>query len=58
MSEHQVWIIDDDSSIRWVLEKALSSAGLKVSSFETADAALEQINISLIKSTRIFPPSL
>jgi len=47
MSEHQVWIIDDDSSIRWVLEKALSSAGLKVSSFETADAALEQINTSL-----------
>ena len=46
MAEHHVWIIDDDSSIRWVLEKALSSAGLEVSSFETADSALEHISIS------------
>ena len=26
--ENSVWIIDDDESIRWVLEKSLSEAGL------------------------------
>ncbi len=43
MAEHHIWIIDDDPSIRWVLEKALKSAGLVVSSFETADAALDHL---------------
>ena len=31
-----VWIIDDDKSIRWVLEKALSREGLPWRSFENA----------------------
>jgi len=43
MNEHNVWVIDDDPSIRWVLEKALKSADFVVSSFETADAALEHL---------------
>jgi len=46
MSEHNVWVIDDDPSIRWVLEKALKSASFVVSSFETADAALELLKDS------------
>ena len=29
-----VWIVDDDQSIRWVLDKALSKAGMKVTAFE------------------------
>ena len=29
----KVWIVDDDDSIRWVLEKALSKAGMQVQSF-------------------------
>ncbi len=29
-----VWVIDDDRSIRWVLEKALQKANMEVSSFE------------------------
>jgi len=29
-----VWIVDDDRSIRWVLEKALTKAGFEVRSFE------------------------
>ena len=29
-----VWIVDDDRSIRWVLEKALAKAGFDVRSFE------------------------
>ncbi len=34
------WIIDDDQSIRWVLEKALAQAHIKTQSFETGDQAL------------------
>lgn len=40
MITEQVWIVDDDSSIRWVLEKALSGANLTVASFENADNLL------------------
>jgi len=31
-----VWVIDDDRSIRWVLEKALEQTGMSVKSFESA----------------------
>jgi len=46
MSEHNVWVIDDDPSIRWVLEKALKAADFVVSSFETANAALDHLTNS------------
>lgn len=36
----QIWIVDDDSSIRWVMEKALSRAGLDCRIFESADEVL------------------
>ena len=39
-----VWIIDDDRSIRWVLEKALQQAGIETEVFETGDRALTRIN--------------
>jgi two-component system nitrogen regulation response regulator GlnG len=39
-----ICVIDDDSSIRWVLEKALGNAGLQVESFESAEQALEKIS--------------
>ena len=35
-----VWVIDDDPSIRWVLEKALQKAEIPVRSFADADLAL------------------
>ncbi len=35
-----VWIIDDDRSIRWVLEKALQQAEIETECFETGDKAL------------------
>ncbi|WP_075184893.1 nitrogen regulation protein NR(I) [Teredinibacter haidensis] len=38
-----VWIIDDDRSIRWVLEKALQQSGITTQSFENGDKALAQI---------------
>lgn len=34
-----VWIIDDDRSIRWVLEKALARENIEFMSFTTADEA-------------------
>ncbi len=39
----RVWIIDDDDSIRWVLQKALESAGMQVTSFANADNVLIQL---------------
>ncbi|MCC7120936.1 MAG: sigma 54-interacting transcriptional regulator, partial [Gammaproteobacteria bacterium] len=39
----EVWIIDDDRSIRWVLEKALSQASIATHSFETADKAIARL---------------
>jgi len=36
----QVWVVDDDRSIRWVLQKALTKADMDVRVFNTADHAL------------------
>ncbi|BFM09367.1 nitrogen regulation protein NR(I) [Halioxenophilus aromaticivorans] len=41
---NNVWIIDDDKSIRWVLEKSLQQAGIETQCFETGDAALTAAN--------------
>ena len=38
-----VWIIDDDRSIRWVLEKALDGAGIATQSFASAEGVLERL---------------
>jgi len=40
MITEQVWIVDDDSSIRWVLEKAFSKANITSASFESASNLL------------------
>jgi two-component system nitrogen regulation response regulator GlnG len=46
---HAVWIIDDDRSIRWVLEKALSKAEIEYRSFASADEALAELPHQLPK---------
>ena len=38
-----VWIVDDDRSIRWVLEKALNQAGIKTQSFDNAEAIISNL---------------
>ena len=38
-----VWVIDDDRSIRWVLERAFKQAGMDVSSFDSAQGVLEEL---------------
>lgn len=39
-----ICVIDDDSSIRWVLDKALGNAGLQVVEYDSADSALRAIS--------------
>ncbi len=38
-----VWIVDDDASIRWVLDKALSGAGWQTTLFDNAGDVLRQV---------------
>ncbi|MDT8386983.1 MAG: nitrogen regulation protein NR(I) [Thiogranum sp.] len=38
-----VWVIDDDQSIRWVLEKALQKADMDVKTFSSASGILETL---------------
>ena len=40
-----VWVIDDDQSIRWVLDRALSKAGIPISAFNTADQAMHHLHV-------------
>ena len=42
-----VWIIDDDRSIRWVLEKSLTRENIEFKSFATADDALRALSNDL-----------
>lgn len=39
-----VWVVDDDQSVRWVLEKALRGAGMESRSFERAEHLLDAID--------------
>ena len=41
-----IWIVDDDRSIRWVLEKALTKAGFENESYESGDGLLEKLKTS------------
>lgn len=38
-----IWVLDDDKSIRWVLEKALTRAGLHTQCFGSSDELLRQL---------------
>ena len=35
-----VWVVDDDTSIRWVLERALRQGGMNTTAFDEADSVL------------------
>ena len=45
MTARRVWIADDDSSMRWVLERALSQAGFVAECFDSADDVLARIDL-------------
>jgi two-component system nitrogen regulation response regulator GlnG len=39
----RVWVVDDDQSVRWVLEQALAQAGIETRSFERAEWLLDAL---------------
>src|SRR5258705_9805580 len=41
-----VWIVDDDRSIRWVLEKALAREGMPYKTFASAYEVLQALAVS------------
>ncbi|MDX1433892.1 MAG: nitrogen regulation protein NR(I) [Gammaproteobacteria bacterium] len=43
MSGARIWVIDDDRSIRWVLERALTQAGMAVTTFENGAEAMARL---------------
>ena len=40
-----VWVVDDDESIRWVLEKGLTEEGMEVKTFESAHQVLKKLEV-------------
>jgi two-component system, NtrC family, nitrogen regulation response regulator GlnG len=56
-----VWIVDDDRSIRWVFEKALTREGIDYASFPSAKEALEALSAGppqvLVSDIRMPGPS-
>jgi two-component system nitrogen regulation response regulator GlnG len=40
VADKEIWVVDDDSSMRWVLEKALTKQNLKVVGFDSGDKVL------------------
>ncbi len=40
----KIWIVDDDQSIRWVLQKALEKAGMEVHAYEFASDLIRDLN--------------
>ncbi len=41
---NHVWVVDDDKSIRWVLEKALTRSGIQVDVFSNGDELLSRLH--------------
>ena len=41
--QHEVWIVDDDRAIRWVLERALEKEHVATRSFDSADKVLTRL---------------
>ena len=46
MNKSNVWIVDDDRSIRWVLEKSLEADGVVVRAFEDGNSVLNELEKS------------
>ena len=46
MNKANVWIVDDDRSIRWVLEKAMQAEGITVRAFEDGNSVIDELENS------------
>jgi len=47
--KNDIWVIDDDQSIRWVLDRALSKADFEVTTFDMAETAMQALSTSTPK---------
>ncbi|MGO2105261.1 MAG: nitrogen regulation protein NR(I) [Proteus vulgaris] len=47
MQKGNVWVVDDDSAIRWVLERAISREGMSCKTFEHANDVLNALNTEI-----------
>ncbi|HEY4732396.1 MAG TPA: sigma 54-interacting transcriptional regulator, partial [Gammaproteobacteria bacterium] len=43
-TKEHIWVIDDDQSIRWVLEKALTQANMEVTCFKSAAGIMDRLS--------------
>ena len=43
MDNRHIWIVDDDESIRWVLERGLSEKGMDVKTFDSASKVIKKL---------------
>ena len=41
--ELSVWVVDDDASVRWVLDRALNNEGMNTRTFESADTLFDAL---------------
>ena len=41
--DKNIWIVDDDESIRWVLEKGLAESGMDVQPFDSANKVIKRL---------------
>jgi two-component system nitrogen regulation response regulator GlnG len=46
VNKANVWIVDDDRSIRWVLEKAMQAEGITVRAFEDGNSVIDELENS------------
>jgi two-component system nitrogen regulation response regulator GlnG len=50
MTASEIWLVDDDATIRFVLGEALKDAGYKTRAFENADSALTELRSGALPS--------
>ena len=43
MDKRNIWVVDDDESIRWVLERGLSENGIDVETFDSANKVIKKL---------------
>lgn len=46
-TNNRIWVVDDERSIRWVLEKALTQNGWDVECFENAEQMIDQLDLGI-----------
>ena len=44
MKDHEIWVVDDDPALRWVMDKALTDAGFEVRLFASAEEVQQALS--------------